>query len=372
MSVEAGRPVPLVLASQMIRGGGTERQLVELAKAIDKTRYEPRVFCMIDHEETRNQLEALGIRVEVVPVRTFFGAATVKLAMAFRCYLRAHKIQIFHAFDMPFAIFGAPVAKLARTPVVLTSCRGHRELYEPKHQKLLAFSDRFSDGIVCNAQALIDDLANRGLPSRILHLCHNGIDLARFPDIRSEVPGRPLTIGTVSLLRSEKNLHQLIRAYAALTNRMDLRLRITGSGPELESLQALAESLGLRAPETYFQPAVSNIAAELAEIDIFVLPSLSEGLSNSVMEAMACGCSVAASAVGGNLELVKHGETGMLFDPKSVDSLTGVLRQLVENGELRRKMAASGAAFLRNGFSMPASAATMMAIYDQYRNRRSV
>jgi glycosyltransferase involved in cell wall biosynthesis len=321
---------------------------------------------MIDHEETRRSLEDLGIAVQVLPVRSFFGFGTARLARAFRAYLRQHGIRIFHAFDMPFAIFGAPVARLARTPTVLTSCRGHRALYEPKHQKLLAFSDRFADGIVCNAQALLDDMKRRGFDPATLHLCHNGIDLAPFGDVRRELPGGPITIGTVAVLRPEKNLQSLLRAFAALPERASLRLRITGSGPETEPLQSLAESLGLRPPEFHLQAAVSNIAAELRQIDIFVLPSLSEGFSNSIMEAMACGCTVAASAVGGNPELVRDRETGLLFDPEDVDSLTSALRELVADRALRERLAGAGSRFLRGNFSMSASAARMSAIYDRY------
>ena len=349
----------------MISGGGTERQLVELAKAIDKSRFEPHVFCFIDDETKRAELTAHGVKVQVLPVRTFVGAGTVGLGFSFARYLRRHRIQLFHAFDMPFAIFGAPVARLAGTPVVLTSCRGHRDLYEQKHRRMLRFSDRFVHGIVCNAAALVDDLTARGVPPALLRICHNGIAVSRFPSARRE-PSPTLTIGTVCVLRPEKNLELLLRAYGALQERRNLRLRITGSGPVLGSLQALALSLGLSSPEVSFQPAVTDVAAELAGIDIFVLPSLSEGLSNSIMEAMISGCTVAASAVGGNRELVRNGETGMLFDPSRVETLTEVLEELTGNGALRAKLSSAGAAFIRDGFAMSAAASKMQAIYDEF------
>ncbi len=354
----------MVLASQMLTGGGTERQLVELAKAIDKSRFEVHVFCFIDDEAKRLELLRNGVKVQVLPVRTFAGLSTVKLGFSFSRYLRRHRVRIFHAFDMPWAIFGAPVARLAGVPVVLTSCRGNRDLYSPIHRRMLRVSDRFAHGIVCNAQSLVDALVNHGLPPTLLRICHNGIDASKF--LGPRVDSQTLTIGTVCLLRPEKNLEALLRAYASLRRRQGLKLRITGSGPLLGSLQALASSLGLTSTELSFQPTVASVAAELAGIDIFVLPSLSEGLSNSIMEAMASGCAVAASAVGGNLELVRDGETGMLFDPARFETLTGVLEKLIGDAPLRARLAANGVRFIQDGFSMAASARTMESIYEEF------
>src|SRR5204863_9056036 len=86
----------------------------------------------------------------------------------------------------------------------------------------------------------------------------------------------------------------------------------------------------------------------LSSIDIFVLPSRTEAFSNSLMEAMACGCCAVASDVGGNPELVKPGETGLLFKPQDPDDLAAQLQTLIENPDLRRDLAARDEAFLAN------------------------
>ena len=100
---------------------------------------------------------------------------------------------------------------------------------------------------------------------------------------------------------------------------------MVGSGSCLADLQGRATALGIH-PDCVFEPATQRVPDWLNAIDIFVLPSLSEALSNSLMEAMACGCCVAASRVGGNPELVAHGETGMLFEPRDAAGLAEVLR----------------------------------------------
>jgi glycosyltransferase involved in cell wall biosynthesis len=348
----------------MITGGGTERQLSEFAKAIDRDRFEPHVVCFKCDSAKADELTAHGVKVVQIPVTSYAGQGIHRHAAAFYRYVRRHGIQLFHAFDMPLAIFGAPLARMAGVPVVLTSVRGRRELHNATHQRLLTVTDRLTDGIVANSTSLVDHLLERGVPRHLLRLCHNGLDLSRFPHVDRD-PTRPLTIGSVSMLRPEKNLDLLIRAFALLENRESLRLRLTGSGSMLESLVATAGSLGIERLVS-FQPATVDVAPEYRKIDIFVLPSLSEGLSNSIMEAMACECCVAASAVGGNLELVENEVRGLLFDPSNVDSLANVLRRLTTDAVLRQRLAQRGAAFIREGFSMDRSARTMEAIYDSY------
>ena len=107
----------------------------------------------------------------------------------------------------------------------------------------------------------------------------------------------------------------------------------------------------------------SAVAEWLSAIDIFVLPSLSEALSNSLMEAMACGCCSVASNVGGNPELVRDGETGLLFEPRDTAGLSDVLRSLVASETLRRRLAAAGQRMVRERFSIRLSAQRMGEIF---------
>jgi len=103
----------------------------------------------------------------------------------------------------------------------------------------------------------------------------------------------------------------------------------------------------------------------LHTIDIFVLPSLSEAFSNSLMEAMACGCCAIASEVGGNPELVRHGETGLLFEPGNASDLANQLSLVVLNGSLRNRLAKAGSEWVSKNLSREAAARTMEDIYLQ-------
>jgi glycosyltransferase involved in cell wall biosynthesis len=168
------------------------------------------------------------------------------------------------------------------------------------------------------------------------------------------------------MLRVEKGLDTLLEAFARVKNlRPALRLVLVGSGVMLAGLQALARSLGI-AEQCSFEPATKDVTQWLGAIDIFVLPSRSEALSNALMEAMACGCAVVASRVGGNPELVLDGETGLLFEKSDAAGLAARLRLLIEDEPLRRRLASAGSRMIREKFSLQSSARRMEQIYESF------
>ncbi len=127
--------------------------------------------------------------------------------------------------------------------------------------------------------------------------------------------------------------------------------------------------LGVQA-RCHFEPSTADVAAWLRAIDIFVLPSTSEALSNALMEAMACGCAVVASRVGGNPELVSDETTGLLFQAGDAEELAGRLERLIVNEDLRRGLSAAAAAHMRQRFPLEASVQRMEEIYQKLLGRK--
>jgi glycosyltransferase involved in cell wall biosynthesis len=226
------------------------------------------------------------------------------------------------------------------------------------------------DAIVVNCDFVRRHLEqDERVPASRIQLCYNGIDLDEFRPLDSprptDLPRDSFVIGAVSVLRPEKDLIALIQAFARVCQlRARMKLAIVGDGPMLESLLAEALALGIR-EDCIFAGSTAQVADWLRAIDIFVLPSRSEALSNALMEAMACGCAVVASNVGGNPELVRNGETGLLFDPGDTAALATALESLIENEALRKRLAAAGKTFIRDGFSIRESARRMGEIYAQ-------
>ena len=158
----------------------------------------------------------------------------------------------------------------------------------------------------------------------------------------------------------------LIDAFAQVRSlRSGMKLAIVGSGSMLENLQKRARENGVF-DDCVWEPSASDVPFWLRNIDIFVLPSRSEALSNSLMEAMACGCPVIASNVGGNPELVEDGVSGLLFARQDAEALAAALRRMIQDEPLRRSLAAAGERFIHENFSRQAAAKRMGEIYESF------
>ena len=363
--------IPVLLMSEMLSAGGSERQLVEIAKSLDRRRFTPHVATLkggFRQQELANE----GIPVLHLDLDSFASMKVWKAGLLLRSYIKTNNIKLFHSFDYSTACFGVPFARLAATPVVLTSTRAHRSLYRPFYQKLLRLTDPLAHGMVVNCEAMRNHLIQDESisPSRIHH-CPNGIDLSNFnPQNRIRPAFFPavlreasLIIGVVCVLRQEKGLKTLIKAFADVAIQYPgLRLAIVGSGPMLAELQEQATQLEI-SDQCHFEPSTKNVPAWLSGIDIFVLPSLSEAFSNSLMEAMACGCAVVASNTGGNPELVQHNLTGLLFEPGNSKSLSACLNQLLSQPEECQNFATSAANYVATNLALQAAAARMGQIY---------
>jgi glycosyltransferase involved in cell wall biosynthesis len=300
-------------------------------------------------------------------VRSLVSGSAIAGARRLGAYAARHGIQVLHAFDVPSDLFAVPVARSYRVPVVLSSQRAHRALTPGLTRHLLRLTDRIVDGIVVNSRAVARELvAQDGVAPSMIRLAYNGLDteLFRREGPRAQLPwtdGGPV-IGVVCALRPEKGLSTLLDAFAKVRG---AKLLIVGSGPMLGELEARARTLGL-GDACRFQPAVANTAEWLRAIDIFVLPSLSEALSNSLLEAMGCGCCAIASDVGGNPELVQDRVTGLLFAPGDAESLASKLRIVLDDPALRNRLATAAENRARREFARSVAARRMGEIYREF------
>jgi len=351
----------VLLLARELDLGGSERQMTEIAKTLDRSRFSPHVGCFRPHGMRGAELSATGVPIVQFPVDSFVSLNALSQALKLRSHIRRLGIRLIHTFDYPLTLFAVPVARWFTPAVVVSSQRSHRSLIPAKYRRWIQMTDRVADAIVVNCDFVRRHLeSDEGVPASRIRLCYNGVDLKQFRPASHSHEG--LTIGVVCALRPEKDLGTLIEAFARI-RRPGLRLAIVGSGSMLEQLHWLAEAQGLEG-DCNFVPAAANAAERLREIDIFVLPSRSEALSNSLLEAMACGRCPVASRVGGNIELIRHGENGMLFEAGNVDQLSSVLEHLIEHPALRQQLA-TNARRVAEDFSIGASARRMEEIYTE-------
>ncbi|HEV2201022.1 MAG TPA: glycosyltransferase family 4 protein [Bryobacteraceae bacterium] len=364
----------VLLMSRELGHGGSERQLAETALGLDRDRFEPHVGAFHIDGFRAEELRRSGVPVIQFPVHSFKSPAALRGAAQLVKYVQNNDIKLVHAFDVPLDVFAVPVTRLFTRAIALSSQRAHRHLVRERSQRLmLNVSDRLAHGIVVNCQFikryLVGDV---GIPENRIRVCYNGVDLDRFrrpAGARSSaglvgLPPGVTVIGTMCALRPEKGLSFLLEGFAGMKGRAAAKLLIVGDGPEKVKLLDQARSLGIEA-DCIFQPGAAAVEQWLWAMDVFVLPSLSEAFSNSIMEAMAAGCAVAATPVGGTPELIVHGERGWLFAPRDAPAVADALTKLVQDAPLRDRLARAGHRFIQQ-FSRHSSAERMGQIYREY------
>jgi len=285
-----------------------------------------------------------------------------------RDYVRANGIRLIHSFDDGSNIFSSVVGRVIGVPV-MASLLGARKLSSVKNRILLAaVADRLSTAMFVNCEALANELVqNWHVKRNNIQVCYNGFETNNFnPNGRTRPPGlagASVVIGTVALLRPEKNLGILVDAFAKVHVRDPRsRLLIVGSGPLKEELVKRVSELELTGA-CVFEEATTTPATWMRAIDVFVLPSRSEAFSNALLEAMACGCCPVGSNVGGMPELVKDGQHGFLFDPESVEELADRLTQLALEPGLRQRMADAAVKFAFENLTIEVASRRLASIY---------
>lgn len=337
--------------------GGMENGLVNLINRMPQDRFQHTVVCVEDFSDFRDRIAIDG--VEVIPLyRSKIGVWAMRRALF--SLFRALRPDIVHSRNMSGLDAVIP-ARLAGVKCCLHGEHGRdvddlqgtrfkykllRWLHSPFIQHYITVSDELR-------RYLIDDIGIR--PAKVTQII-NGVDVDKFKVLPSKntrigdelnvpkalVAANKVVIGAVGRLQKVKNYGLLIRAFAQLKQQEHLRdnvsLLLVGDGPERENLTALAHELGVD-NEVFFAGASSNVAAYLQLMDVFVLSSLVEGISNTILEAMAASLPVVATAVGGSVELVRDGQTGYLVQSDDVEAMTQALLSICSDTELRQTLA---------------------------------
>ena len=362
-------PVSILLTVRELHCGGIERDVTQIASRIDRARFEPHVASYQAEGLRFEELERAGIPHLHVPFSTFKSPTAVAAAMRVGRYIRERGIRLVHSYDSS-AVFMAPLARALRVPAVLSSILGSRSLLDVRTRRELRWTDKMVDSIVVNCEAMrrhaTDD---EHVPGERIELCYNGVDTTQFCPSASTRPaplaGASLVIGAVCVLRPEKSLELLQEAFARVRHlRPRMKLAIVGNGPELAKLEGNARRLGIDG-DCLFVPSTRSVAEYMRSFDLYVSSSSSEAFSNTILEAMACGCCVVGSQVGGTPELVGNDERGLLFRSGDAGDLAAKLAALIENEPLRRALGARAAEFARKTFSIETAAERMAEIYER-------
>jgi glycosyltransferase involved in cell wall biosynthesis len=346
--VPAVRPYPVVVMLNSFDIGGTERQTVELVRRLDPDRFRVHVACILRRGALLADVPT-SLPLESFPVRGFRSPSGVKQLVRFAVWCRRIGARLVHTCDLYSNTIGLPGARLAGVPVRIGS---RREIVTGDKTRLQLAGQRaayrLAHAVVANSAAAAAQLVREGVPARKVRLIPNGVDTARFA---ATAPARPIRrVVMVANLRAEKGHDVLIDAAPQiLTACPDAEFVLAGDGPQREALAARAQSRGV-ADRVRFLGQCRDVPELLAGADLFVLPSRSEALPNAVIEAMAAGLPVVASAVGGIPELITQDATGVLVPAGDASRLAGAVIDLMEHPEHAFQMGRAAREFVTREF----------------------
>lgn len=344
--------------------GGSERQFVAITGAIRPIRFDISLGCIGRRGPLLNQREG----VSEFPLGGSFLSARAQLSrVALGKYLRREKVQIAHSFDFYTNLLLLPTARLAGVPAVIGSHRQLGDLLTPLQFRSQALAFRFCDRVVCNSQAAAERLRAQRLPEKKIVVIPNGLAPEIFERADALVPFRQgvIRIGMIARMNARSKNHTLfLRAAAQLAAKhTNLEFLLAGDGPLRPELEALASELGI-SNRTSFLGDCRDIPGVLASLDVSVVPSGSESLSNAILESMAAGVAVVATNVGGTPELISDGETGLLVPPCDEDALVNAIGCFIAQPGFRAACARKSKELAVAQFSLRSVAGRYEQLYE--------
>lgn len=349
--------------------GGTENQMIELARRLDPARFEVHVPCFHRTGEWLSRAEDRAVSLPEFPLRGFRNPATLRQVRRFVRWCRERQIAVLHATDIYANIFGLPAARIAGVPVRIAN---RREINPDKSAGLIALQRAgyaCASRIVANSSAAAGRLREERVDAARISIVPNGLDLARYQ--RQATASAPRRVITVANLRQEKAHEILVEAAAPVLSRFpDAEFVMVGGGVRLDEIRALVRARGLH-DRVRLLGHRDDVAQLLSDSHIFALPSRSEAMPNGILEAMAAGLPVVATRVGGIPEVVADGTTGTLVPADDAPRLAAALIDLMANPARAAAFGAAGRAFVEERFSFDRMVASFEHIYLSELQRRA-
>jgi glycosyltransferase involved in cell wall biosynthesis len=351
--------------------GGTELNAVRTVEALNRQRFQVTVFHLHETGPLRARYEALGLKLLHLPIGPLYTPRTAAQGVRLLRLLRREGIEVVHTHDLYTNIFAAPWARLAGCRVI-ASRRWLDATPRAGLVPLNRWSYRFAHRVVVNssvvARLMID--TERVPAARVLEL-PNFLEELAFNHVPVEVRsarrrswGVPLgafVIGTVARLAPVKNHALVLRALQRLDE--DVHLVLIGEGPSRRALEELAKELRVDR-RVHFTGQLVETENLHQFFDVSVLCSRSEGFPNAVIEALAAGCPVVATPVGGVPEVIIDRQTGLLVPVDQPDALAASVRELRRDTGLRERLGEAGPACVRSRYHQTVVIAQLEALYQ--------
>ncbi len=352
--------------------GGAERLLLETIKFLDKSSFDVTVYYLLPKEDLLAEFHEAGIRTKCLNMsskrdpRGFF-----RLVWE----LRAGRFSIVHTNLSEADVIGRFAAIVARVPVILSTDHTidswklkQNRLKTHLRFRLNRLATRFSKGIIAVAQDVKNHLVTvERIPAAKIRIITNGISIPPAASIRGSEPaaGEQTILGVAARLFPEKGHEYLLRALKdAISEFQSLHLRIAGDGPLRNALEALVAELDV-ATHVEFLGTVNDMNSFYKGLDIFVLPSVQEGLPLALLEAMSFGKPTIATRVGAVPEVLNSADIGLLAVPRNVEQLTVAILALARDQKRRKKMGQRARTRVLEQFSLDKAVSELEGLYNE-------
>lgn len=349
--------------------GGTQRHLLEVLKFLDRSRFRPIVISAKRGGELGRAIVAADVELVQLDLgERMLSPDLVRCVRETAAVFRERRVDVVQCFQWRPALIGMLAARLAGRGRIVAGRRsapveqGGRGVVED-------LVVRLADRIIVNAEAL----RPRGAAGARTDVIPSGVDTEIFrprADAREAtrarlgLPSGPTIIGTVGRLEVRKGTDVLLEAVAELRKKglPEVRVVVVGDGPLRDELPALAARLGL-ADQVFMLGDRSDVHEVLGALDLFVLPSRTEGMSNALLEAMATALPVVATAVGGNPEVVAAETTGVLVPPDNSTAMAEAIARLLASPDAAARLGVAARAHVEDRYSAPAMVRRLEAVY---------
>jgi len=356
--------------------GGAERLVLSAARGLPRERFDQAICCLAERGARAADAEAAG-----VPVFSVDGFPGLRHPLAFARLVRivrSVRPAIVHTHLQSANLYGRAAARLAGAPIVVST---EHNVYADKARRYILVERllaRTTDALVAVSGEVQHCLSRQlNVAPSAIRVVRNGVALdapseTRAAGLRARMPvgDGGVRLGTVASLTSKKGHDVLLRALARLRDSgIDCALALAGDGAERPRIDALIGRLAL-GDRVHLLGAIANVADLLAAIDVFVLPSLVEGMPLALLEAMRAGKPVIATAVGGVPEVVQPGVNGLLVPPANDAALADAIAALARSPADRDRLGAAARDTIeRGGFTEEAYLASLSALYLELENR---
>jgi len=346
-------------------GGGPEKTLLRSPRHLAKLGVHAEALYLLDANTPSDNLIERARRsdmpVHVVQERSAIDPAG---AGAFARLVRAGRFDIVHTHDYKSNTVARMLTPAGKYRIVATA-HGYNQTTrrEGCYYSLERMLLRRADAVICPSRNLASYLADTGISPTRLHVIHNGIELDHWPFRARSVPHDPPVVLYVGRLSREKNVQALLQACAMVVrDAAPLQLQIAGEGPQRDDLVRQAAELGL-ADTVQWLGLRDDVPDLLAAADLFVNPSMTEAMPNTVLEALAAGAPVIATDAGATEELIINEQTGLLIPPGDVGAIVDAMTAMLADPDLGKSMAWRGRAHVERHFDFRIRMAHIVALY---------